>query len=522
MIAGAKEAAEPTVAADSQNPYLGLRPYDEWDAPWFHGREREAGELLRLVRREPLTVLFGKSGLGKTSLLQAGLFPLLRRSEYLPVLVRLDQGATSPELPAQVAALLREAADEASLEVEEPGAGATLWEHFHRLRVWSPRNRLITPVLVFDQFEEVFTLGRGDRRVAAFLEELADLVENQIPRVVRRLLEESGETLPFSYNQTRWRVVLSLREDFLPQLEDLRPALPSLARNRFRLRGLSGQAALEAVLGPAIGLIQPDVAAAVVQFVAAARVDAAAKAVGNAAPEVEPSLLDLVCHELNQRRIERQLPEITADLLAEQKQEILWDFYQRNVADLRPDVRVFIEERLLTASGYRSTVAVEDALRFPAVDREVLERLIGRRLLRIEERLGIPHVELVHDVLTEVVLQSRQRRRQREAQRRRFRKAVFVAGLFALLAVTFGGVALMSLRSRDEARAQRREVERRLAELYEEQGRQEPLPRRLAARSPLSRPSVQDWAGERVPADPSRPSHAAPGPPSHLAGRTPG
>ncbi|HYN21762.1 MAG TPA: hypothetical protein VE078_12430, partial [Thermoanaerobaculia bacterium] len=67
------------------NPWPGLDPFDETDRAYFHGRTAESGDLLRLVRREPLTVLFGRSGLGKTSLLKAGLFPLLRAEDSLPV-----------------------------------------------------------------------------------------------------------------------------------------------------------------------------------------------------------------------------------------------------------------------------------------------------------------------------------------------------------------------------------------------------------------------------------------------------
>ena len=66
---------EPEHAVDSQNPWLGLVSFTEALRDYFHGRDKEADELFRRVKREVLTVLFGQSGLGKTSLLQAGLFP---------------------------------------------------------------------------------------------------------------------------------------------------------------------------------------------------------------------------------------------------------------------------------------------------------------------------------------------------------------------------------------------------------------------------------------------------------------
>ena len=80
---------EPEHAVDSQNPWLGLVSFTEALRDYFHGRSEEADELFRRVKREVLTVLFGQSGLGKTSLLQAGLFPRLRREGFLPVAIRL-------------------------------------------------------------------------------------------------------------------------------------------------------------------------------------------------------------------------------------------------------------------------------------------------------------------------------------------------------------------------------------------------------------------------------------------------
>jgi hypothetical protein len=62
---------------DDQHPWLGLDAFTEELSGYFFGRTDEVEELFRRVKREPLTVLFGISGLGKTSLVRAGLFPAL-------------------------------------------------------------------------------------------------------------------------------------------------------------------------------------------------------------------------------------------------------------------------------------------------------------------------------------------------------------------------------------------------------------------------------------------------------------
>src|SRR5262245_45973882 len=91
---------------DADNPWPGLEPFTEAASEYFRGRSNEVAELLERVRANTLTVLLGRSGLGKTSLLQAGLFPRLRRDGFLPVYVRLEYTARAPALGAQVKAAM--------------------------------------------------------------------------------------------------------------------------------------------------------------------------------------------------------------------------------------------------------------------------------------------------------------------------------------------------------------------------------------------------------------------------------
>ena len=81
----------------------------------------------------------------------------------------------------------------------------------------------VTPVVVFDQFEEIFTLGQetdaSQARSAAFLAELGDLVENRPPDAVRAALEaESTAARRFDFKRSTVKLVLSFREDFLADM----------------------------------------------------------------------------------------------------------------------------------------------------------------------------------------------------------------------------------------------------------------------------------------------------------------
>jgi tetratricopeptide (TPR) repeat protein len=460
MIAPELRLAE-TSGIDASNPYPGLQAFGERDQAYFHGRAREREELFTLVRREVLTVLFGRSGLGKTSLLNAGLFPLLRQGDILPISIRLDLTPGKADLVTQVRAVCAAALRVQDVDARPPAEGETLWEYFHQTPWWSRRNQLLTPLLVFDPFEEIFTLGRRDERVEPLTAELADLIENHIPAPVRERVARTHEELSFSYERPKVRVVLSLREDFLPQLEGLRPRIPSLARNRYRLLHMDGHQALQAILKPGGSLVGEEAAREILRVVAGASRDDRAGVLG--APlaaaddleemEVEPALLSLFCRELNDRRKQRKLPEITVELVQAAHGEILSAFYDRCMTDIPGPVRIFVEERLLTGSGFRQSMPLEEALRAPGVTGESLAKLVDRRLLRIEERLGHrPHVELIHDVMTRVIRESRDRRRARVAHRRLLRRAALAAA--GLLAVIAALVVFLARESRGRALAQ--------------------------------------------------------------------
>src|SRR5262249_26960020 len=66
--------------------YRGLEPFDERDAAFFFGRERETRLITASLFASPLTLLYGASGVGKTSVLRAGVLPRLReRRDLVPI-----------------------------------------------------------------------------------------------------------------------------------------------------------------------------------------------------------------------------------------------------------------------------------------------------------------------------------------------------------------------------------------------------------------------------------------------------
>jgi tetratricopeptide (TPR) repeat protein len=470
------DSADPTI--DARHPWLGLASFTEETRAYFYGRDEEVAELARRVQRKLLTVLFGQSGLGKTSILQAGLVPRLRDQGYCPIYVRVDYGREAPEPAEQIKQAIARTARRAGewTQAGVASAGESLWEFLHHrddvLRDES--GKTLIPLVIFDQFEEIFTLAQSDdfgrARAATFVADLGDLVENRPPKAVEAKLEADDEMSErFDFARSDYRVLISLREDYLAPLEGLKNVMPSITQNRLRLAPMTGTQAMTAVLRPGKGLVSEEVAAAIVRFVAGGA------ELANA--EVEPSLLSLICRELNDTRIAQDRAEISLDLLAGSHATILSNFYERALEDQPTAVRRIIEDELLTASGFRENVAEESLVSsFTAAGAKpgTVALLVNRRLLRIEERLDARRVELTHDVLCGVVKYSRDQRKEREAReaterllaaqrereqaaRRSLSRARQVAAVCGLLA--FGALAAAVIAYLSTQRAHRAELQ---------------------------------------------------------------
>lgn len=225
-------------ATPVSSPYVGPRPFGSGaeDAARFYGRDREASELLSLVIAHPVVVLYAQSGAGKTSIINARLKPALltRGSEVFgPARVSglLPQGIAARDVKNiytfNALLSLQPAADPKSLCQQTCAEFLAAQPHLE-----SPAGFESSRVLIFDQFEEIFTTSpeRWEER-AGFFQGVAEALEKD-----RRL-----------------RVVFALREEYLAALDAHADALPERLRTRFRLERLRYAAALEALKRPLEG-----------------------------------------------------------------------------------------------------------------------------------------------------------------------------------------------------------------------------------------------------------------------------
>ena len=230
--------------------YPGAQPFtdDKLSRRLFFGRESESIALTHQILANRLVVLFARSGLGKTSLLNAGVSERLRAENFLPMTVRVNDVEQGPfkSIYDGIRTVCKLQGIEFIL-----GDDSTLWHFFKTSQFWNADDSLLSPVLILDQFEELFTLQPEQQR-AIFLDQLSHLVRGVRPKPPTPE-EETAPTSTMLLNDAppSIKIVLSLREDFLANLEEISDRIPEILDDRFRLLPLSRAAASTALDEPA-------------------------------------------------------------------------------------------------------------------------------------------------------------------------------------------------------------------------------------------------------------------------------
>ena len=153
------------------------------------------------------------------------------------------------------------------------------------------------------------------------------------PELKRDFEHDPAAVRRYDFDEQDYRLVLCLREDYLPHLESLCWQIPSITENRFRLLPMSEEQAFEAVKGPGKKIVDPSVARQIVEFAAGesegAALPGAVAPVQRRGRTVSPALLSLICSELNEERKKTETAKITAEQVTKSAGGILERFYHR-------------------------------------------------------------------------------------------------------------------------------------------------------------------------------------------------
>lgn len=398
------------------NPWLGLAPYTEGTP--LYGRTKESIQLADIIKDYMASVVFGKSGIGKSSLLSAGISPLLREENYIPVRIRLVHN-TDVSYIEQIETKVRETVnciDRLTNEVSNLG----LWDFFHRHSFTTENGIDCIPVIILDQFEEIYTLTDADHKkdIVAFFNELSSLLndikpdnvieEEQKHSVVQKesasgtpkrgIIKRSASSALNYTSATTFRFVICLREDKLYLLERNSANIPSLKANRYNLQALSPESALEVIMCPRPELFSNEDAIAII--------DKLADIGDEGIQTIDPAILSLFLYKYYEKKGEANYDNIFAD------------YYQEATKDIKGKSIAFLEDHLLTLGGYRNQVPLDDALS-SGVTQEDIQSLLQSIIIRKEQRKGIDYIEFSHDRLCAEAKKNREHRLLEEERRKR-------------------------------------------------------------------------------------------------------
>jgi WD40 repeat protein len=438
------------------SPYKGLRPFDDsdLDALLFFGRDRDAQVIEANVLASRFTVLYGASGVGKSSVLRARVVRELRALPERPAVAVFS--AWSDDAIAGIAGAVAEAA---GVEAEATLAGTLAAATDARREVY----------LILDQAEELF------------------LYEGAVHDVVLDLPEAAAAP------GVRVNVLLAIRDDAVALLDRFKRRLPDLLSNTLRLDRLDHASARLAVVGPLAAYArlggegpseaEDELVERVLDEVGAGRIRPALAGVGGVTEPgagIEAPYLQLVLQRLWDVERDAGSTVLRAQTLARLggAQRIVADHLESAVGALDEEGRNVAASAfryLVTPSGTKIAYDVPDLAGYAGVAEPallpVLDELADRRILRTVAHggaNGVPRFEIFHDVLADAVLAWRARhvagtelRAEREEARRRYRNAARFAGAALVALVVVGAVAIYALTQREEARAQARAAEAR-------------------------------------------------------------
>lgn len=257
----------------AENTFLGLQPYTEDDAYRFKGCTEESHELFRLIVRNDFTVCYAESGEGKTSLLNAGVFPLLRENMYFPIAITFtsDDYQVTPD---NFSTIIDRSIKDSITEYNEKNKGINveyrlcstdfqgldcqteLQEELSQYSWWKLRNYkpqamglTFTPVFVFDQFEEVFNMPGSIVWTKKFFDWLEDVSSDSCPDEIAKKIRTiigTNAAFPTIKEEKDFKAVFSLRKEFIGELDYWgmqKCFIPSLKDNRYCLKALTYEGA---------------------------------------------------------------------------------------------------------------------------------------------------------------------------------------------------------------------------------------------------------------------------------------
>lgn len=358
----------------------------------IYGRDTEIKNITKAIDQNIQTIIYGQSGIGKSSLLNAGIFPKLRDLNYFPFVIRFEGLSESIDFEEYVISQIKNAAqadcaliNKESLILQcshdEFNETKDIWQFLNSTKFITQNGESYIPVIIFDQLEELLNNYKIYNKSVNLLKILYTLIEGTA-------------ILPDSYiGYTNYRFVFSIREDYLYKLEDIidKYNLAELKLNRFRIKALTRQSASDVMKNTfSYDIIQ------------------------NTSEQVFQQILNFTSNEIGE--VNTLALSLSCTLLAENSQnkitiedvkttdQLIYSFYLNKVSFLPLQTRRFLERELITSDGRRDSLDFIGAIESGYITEEDFNILSRDRIVRItSHEAGMKRVEFIHDSIARVI-----------------------------------------------------------------------------------------------------------------------
>lgn len=415
----------------NQRRYPGATPFTSRQEKIFYGRDKDIEKLLTLILVERKILLYSKSGLGKTSLLEAGVLPKLP-ANYIPVSIRLFAYKEGAETPVErVINALKSVVgdlDSRSNAVLDTLAGSdisnkTLWYYFKKLQLPEPKEATDEPenifLLFFDQFEELFSFPQKD--IEEFKTQIYELTELKVPDRYAVLIANgrqnnqelfNRETISNLHKKIDIKTVFAIRSDRLSQLNALSDKLPGIQNVFHELQPLNPGQTRQAIVNPAADA-DPGFKTPPFSFHEDALNKIIKELSDGGRQNVETTQLQIVCHRIEEIAAAKKTNgpvQITVEDLPEFR-NIFLNFYFDSINKLpeekRANAKRLIEDELIRN---KQRISLDQEICREYLDEQELRTLADTHLLRAERNtFGRLSFEISHDTLVEPILESQKK-----------------------------------------------------------------------------------------------------------------
>jgi hypothetical protein len=465
-----------------KNPYMGFRTYLESDSALFVGRTEDTEKIYERIEKNDITILYANSGIGKSSVINAGLCPKFKSNRYFPLYIRCGKRYNTglfdkeiidvlnspqnlslffgnserplilkdrsthryPETTAmnsqgfKVVSLIDENSDALIQQMDSTFSQKSLWWFLRTRRICVevlPGIELTyTPVLIFDQFEEFFDHSKTFAQSGDFISWLNKVFSPAFPKEIQQAFDKHSENSPLFGFSFSCRALLSMRREYIGQLDywayqDESTRNTSLLYNRYFLRPLQ-KAQAEQVISLSKKL--KPVKNPILKYIGAKEWDGY--------PTI---LLSVICYELLERNSDfKSLSEST------NVEGILKSAYERIIGETSLSLKQIedVERRLVDReSSKRIRRRNTDLLKI--ISNKQIDELLNSHIIT---SVGENFYELIHDRIAEIVAEkiNHTKKRKENALLRKSELSVLTESGRRLIdnAVDFGGFRTINQR----------------------------------------------------------------------------